>query len=93
MNPTPGKYFLHMLHEQFSGIHFLISPLKEDENDFCFISEGTILQILGPKYEMVSKPFHTVFADGWWNWEPKKQNYTLYNKLYKSDSDNNRRTH
>ena len=37
MNLTPGMYFLHILHEQFSGTHFLISPLKEDKNDFCFI--------------------------------------------------------
>ena len=64
MNPTPFKYFLHILHGQFSGIHFLISPLKEDKDDFCLISEGAIFQIFGPKYEMVSKPFHTAFADG-----------------------------
>ena len=64
MNPTPGKYFLHILYGQFSGIHFLISPLKEDKDDLCFISTGTILQIFGPKYEMVSKLFHTAFADG-----------------------------
>ena len=63
MNLTPGMYILHILHEQFSGIHFLISPLKEDKNDFCFISAGTIFQNFGPKYEMVSKPFPTVFAD------------------------------
>ena len=62
MNPTPGKYFFHILQGQFSGIHILISPLKEDK--YCFISAGTILRIFGPKYEMVSKPFHTVFADG-----------------------------
>ena len=68
MNPTPDKYFLHILHGQFLRIHFLISPLKEDKDDFCFISAGTISQIFGPKYEMVSKPFHTVFTDGWWNW-------------------------
>ena len=64
MNSTAGKYFLHILHGQFSGIHFLISSLKEDKDDFCFISAGTIFHIFGPKYEMVSKPFHTVFADG-----------------------------
>ena len=64
MNPTPGKYFLLILHGQFSGIHFSISPLKEDKDDFYFISAGTIFQIFGPKYEMVSKPFHTVFKDG-----------------------------
>ena len=45
MNPTPFKYFLHILHEQFSGIHFLISPLKEDKDDFCLISGGAIFQI------------------------------------------------
>ena len=64
MNPTPDKYFLHILHGQFLRIHFLISPLKEDKDDFCFTSAGTISQIFGPKYEMVSKPFHTVFTDG-----------------------------
>ena len=46
MNPTPGKYFLLILHGHFSGIHFLISPLKKDKDDFCFISAGTILLIL-----------------------------------------------
>ena len=55
---------IHIPHGQFSGMHFLISPLKEDKDNFCFISAGTILQIFGPKNEMVSKPFHTVFADG-----------------------------
>ena len=64
MNPAPGKYVSHILHGQFSGIHFLISTLKEYKNDFCFISAGTIFQIFGPKYEMISKPFRTVFADG-----------------------------
>ena len=64
MNPTPGKLFLHNLHGLFSGIHFLISPLKEDKDGFCFIPAGTIFQIFGPKYEMVFKPFHTVFAHG-----------------------------
>ena len=63
MYPTPGKYFLYILHGHFFGIHFLISPLKENKNDFCFISAGTIFQIFGPKYEMASKPFHTFFAD------------------------------
>ena len=64
MNPIPGKYISHILHGQFSGIHFLISPLKEHKDDFCFISAGNIFQTFGPKYEMVSKPFHTVPADG-----------------------------
>ena len=64
MNPTPGEYFLHILQGQFSGIHFLISPLKEDKDDFWFISTGIIFQIFGPKYETVSKLFHTVFGDG-----------------------------
>ena len=64
MNSTQGNYFLHILHGQFSVIHFLIPPLKEDKGDFCFISAGTIFQISGPKFEMVSKPFHSVFADG-----------------------------
>ena len=33
MNPTAGEYFLHILHGQFPGIHFLISPLKEEDKD------------------------------------------------------------
>ena len=36
--------------------------LKANKDDFCFISCGTIFQIFGPEYEMVSCPFHTVFA-------------------------------
>ena len=64
MKPTPGKYFLHILHRQFSGIYFLISPLKEDKDGFCFISAGTIFQIFGPKYEIFFKPLRTVFSDG-----------------------------
>ena len=64
MNPTPGEYFLHILHGQFPGVHFIISPLKEDKDDFCFISARTSFQIFGPKYEVVLKPFRTVFADG-----------------------------
>ena len=63
MNPTPGKYFLHILHGKFSGIHFLISLLKEDKDDFCFVSAGTIFQMFRPKFETVSKPFHTAFTE------------------------------
>ena len=38
-------HFLHIPHGHFSGIHFLISPLKECKDDFCFISVGIIFQI------------------------------------------------
>ena len=44
MNPTPDKSFLQILYGHFSGIRFLISPLKEDKDNFCFISAGTIFQ-------------------------------------------------
>ena len=57
MNSTPGKYFLHILHGQFSRIHFLISPLKEEKDDFCFISPGTIFQIFGSKYGFQAIPY------------------------------------
>ena len=36
----------------------------------CFISSGTIFQIFGSKYEMVSFPFGIVFTDGCWNQKP-----------------------
>ena len=64
INPILGKSFLRILHGQLLGTHCLISLLKANKDDFCFISSGTIFQIFGPKYEMVSCPFHTVFADG-----------------------------
>ena len=85
MNPTPGKYFLHILHGQFSGIHFLISLLKEDKDDFCFISASTIFQIFGPKYEVVSKPFPAVLADSWWNWEPLLKLWLIFEKENSSE--------
>ena len=52
MNPTAGEYFLHILHGQFSGIHFLISPLKEeDKDDFVSFlrvqwSNGLVVKVL-----------------------------------------------
>ena len=52
------KQFLHILHGQFSGIHFLISLLGTNKDDFCFISSGTILQIFGPDYEKC--PVHSI---------------------------------
>ena len=55
--------FLHILHGQLSGTHCLISLLKANKDDFCFIFSGTIFQIFGPKYDMVSCPFQTAFAD------------------------------
>ena len=64
MKPTPCKYFLHILHGHISGIHCLISLLKEDKDVFCFIGTGTMFQIFGSKYETVSKPFQTAFAAG-----------------------------
>ena len=68
------KKFLHILHGRFSGTHCLISLLKTNEDDFCFISSVPIFQIFIPTYEMVSCPFHTVFADGWWNWRTPLNN-------------------
>ena len=62
--PILVKKFLHILHGRFSGTHCLISLLKTNEDDFCFISSVPIFQIFGSTYEMVSCPFHTVFADG-----------------------------
>ena len=51
MNPTAGEYFLHIQHEEFSWIHFLISPLKEDKDDFVSFlrvqwSNGIVVKVL-----------------------------------------------
>ena len=34
-----------------------------ESSEGVFISPGTIFQIFGPEYDMVSNPFYTVFAD------------------------------
>ena len=86
MNPTPGKYFLHILQGQFSEIHSLISSLKESKDEFCLISADTIFQIFGPKYEMVSKSFRMVFADDWRNWDPLLKLSLIFEKENSSET-------
>ena len=53
-------YGLHSLQGQFSGFHFLISLLKAFTVSNCFNSVGTILQILGPRTEMLFVPIKTL---------------------------------
>ena len=63
MNPTLVSTFDIFYMGSVLGSIFNFS-FKKNKDDFCFISASNIFQIFGPKYEIVSKPFHTVFADG-----------------------------
>ena len=59
MNLKLDTYFLHSLHGQFFGFHSLISFLKASTLVNSFNSKGTISQILGTKYEILSLPWKT----------------------------------
>ena len=59
MNPKLGTYFLHNLHGQFSGFHFLIPFLKATALANSFNANGAIFNILGPKHEILSLPWKT----------------------------------
>ena len=54
MNPTRGLYFLHSLHGQFSGCHFLMCVLKELASFNSFSVLGRKFHILGPKLDKLS---------------------------------------
>ena len=64
MNPKVDKYFLNSLHGQFFGFHSLISFLKTTTLVKSFNSKGTISQILGRKYELISLPWKTDLTFG-----------------------------
>ena len=53
-------YFLHGLHREFIGFHSLIPFLKATTIVNSFNSKGTISQILGPKYEILSLPLKQI---------------------------------
>ena len=55
-------YTLQNLHGHLSGFHFLIFWLKIGSVAQSLMSEGTKLQILGPRYEKISVPYSTVFT-------------------------------
>ena len=44
-----------------SGFYFCISELKDSKNELILIFSGTLLQILGAIYEIVSVPYLTGF--------------------------------
>ena len=56
MNPRLDTYFLHSLYEQFFGFQ---SFLKVTTPVSFFNSKGTVSQILGPKYKILSLPWKT----------------------------------
>ena len=64
MNRKLDTYFFHSLHGQFFGIQSLIPFLKATTLVNSFNSKGTISQILGPKYEMLSLPWKTDLTFG-----------------------------
>ena len=59
MNPSLDTYVLHSLHEQFFGFHSLIPSLKATTLVNFVSSKGITLQILGPKYKILSLPWKT----------------------------------
>ena len=63
-NPKLSTYFLHSLHEQFSGIHSLIPFLKATALVSSFNSNGTISHVLGPNYERLLLPWKTDLTFG-----------------------------
>ena len=64
MNPKLDTHFLHSLHGQFFGFHSLIPFLKAATLINSFNSKGTISQILGPNYEILSVPWKTDLTFG-----------------------------
>ena len=44
------------------GFHLRIFDLKESNDDLMLIISGTLLQILGARYETVSVPYLTVLG-------------------------------
>ena len=59
MIPKLDTHFLYSLHGQIFGFHSLIPSLKATALVNSFNSKGTISQILGPKYEILSLPWKT----------------------------------
>ena len=65
MNSKLDTYFLYSLHGQFFGFHPLMPFLKATTTLVnSFNSKGTISQILGPKYEILSLPWKTDITFG-----------------------------
>ena len=58
--PTPPIYVLHSLQGQFIGFQDFTLLLNSKRVSHSCISDGSVFQIYGPKYEMLSKPFRTV---------------------------------
>ena len=57
---TICRYYLHSLHGQLSGHHFLVSNLKVLKRDTSCVLVGTIFQFLGPKNLRLCIPLYIV---------------------------------
>ena len=57
-------YGLHSMQGQFTGFHFLFSPLRVFTISNSFNLLGTISHILGPRKEMLSVPLKTLRTFG-----------------------------
>ena len=60
-NPRPRTYVLHILQGHSTGFHFLIFFVNLD-NEYFFMSFGTIDQICGPRCAKDSVPQETVLT-------------------------------
>ena len=58
--PTPAIYVLHSLQGQFIGFQDFTLFLNSKRVSHSCISDGSISQIFGPKYDMLLKPLRTV---------------------------------
>ena len=62
IKPTPSWKTLQSLQGQLAGTHILMDFLKLFDDFWCLVSSGTISYILGPRYEILSVPWKTLFT-------------------------------
>ena len=60
MYPMSPMYFFHSLQGQFIGFQDFTLLLNSKRVSHSRISDGSISQIFGPKYDMLSKPLCAV---------------------------------
>ena len=60
---------LHNLQEESSGFHCLMTFLNLSNSLISFRLLGTKSHFLGPRFEILSVPWYTVFIRGLENWE------------------------
>ena len=66
--PTPPIYVLHSLQGQFIGFQDFTLLLNSKRVSHSYISDGSISQIFGLRYDMLSKPLRTVLFLGILRW-------------------------